>query len=212
MAGNVKLKFAAIWLGVFSSFFSISSIRRRLSSARAFQGEPTSVQYFKNYLSERDLMPRSQPILGAAARSRRVPDSHVELEDIPVMRVKADMKAKGPSAAFGLLESKLPTLRGRKFYGAYHQGPEDEEYYACVAKVETDDPDRMQLEAWVIPGGKFVRRRVMDWEKVVNAGQLPKLFTELLEAHSSEFDPARFSLEFYRSQTELHLLLPVRRA
>ena len=52
---------------------------------------------------------------------------YVELQEIPVLRVKADMKGKGPSAAFDLLESKLPSLKGRKFYGTFKFTPEGEE-------------------------------------------------------------------------------------
>ena len=61
--------------------------------------------------------------------------SHVELQEIPVLRVRADMKGKGPSAAFNLLESKLPTLKGRKFYGTFQPTPDREECYACVARI-----------------------------------------------------------------------------
>ena len=137
-------------------------------------------------------------------------ESYVELQDIPVMRVRADMKGEGPAEAMDLLESKLSALKGRKFYGIFRETPEGEEYYACVAKVETDDPARMSLETGVIPGGKFVRRKIQDWQSVIRAGQLPKLFHELELAHSHEADSARFSIEFYRSQSELQLLFPVR--
>jgi hypothetical protein len=139
-----------------------------------------------------------------------VSEAYVELQDIPVMRVEADMKGQGPSAAMSLLESKLPTLKGRKFYGIFRETPEGEEYYACVMKVATDDPIRMQLETGVIPGGKFVRRKIQDWERVISTGQLPGLFHELELAHAHEADPSRFSVEFYHSQTELQLLFPVR--
>jgi hypothetical protein len=59
------------------------------------------------------------------------------------LRVKADMKRKGPSAAFNLLESKLPTIKGRKFYGTFRPTPGGEEYYACVVRVDSDDPEKM---------------------------------------------------------------------
>jgi len=35
---------------------------------------------------------------------------YLELQEMPVLRVRADMKGKGPSAAFDLLESKLSTF------------------------------------------------------------------------------------------------------
>jgi hypothetical protein len=137
-----------------------------------------------------------------------MPDTYVELNEIPVMRVRADMKGKGPPAAFDLLESKLPTLKGRKFYGTFRETPDGEEYFACVAQIETDDPRAMQLETGVIPGGLYARRKIQDWEKIVRAGQLPRLFQEMIQANV--FDHTRPSVEFYRSQTELQLLVPVK--
>ena len=132
--------------------------------------------------------------------------TYVELQEMPVLRVKADMKGKGPSAAFNLLESKLLTLKGRKFYGTFQPTPDGEEYYACVVRIDSDDPERMQLETGVIPGGWYVRSKLSDWEKKI--AQLPSLFEEMARTH--DVDPKRPSLEFYRSQAELQLFLPVR--
>jgi len=121
--------------------------------------------------------------------------TYVELQEIPVLRVKADMKGKGPAAAFDLLESKLPTPKGRKFYGTFQTRPDGEEYYACVARIDSDDLERMQLETGAIPGGGYARRRFPDWEK--NLSKLPATFEEM--ARTSDVDPSRPSLEFYRS-------------
>ncbi len=132
--------------------------------------------------------------------------SYVELQEMPVLRVKADMKGKGPAAAFNLLESKLPTIKGRKFYGTFQFTPDGEEYYACVVRIDSDDPGKMQLETGVIPGGLYVRRKLMDWEK--NLSKLAILFEEMARTH--DVDRKRPSLEFYRSQAEMHLFLPVR--
>jgi hypothetical protein len=130
----------------------------------------------------------------------------VELQEMPVLSVKADMKGKGPSAAFNLLESKLPTIKGRKFYGTFQFTPEGEEYFACVVRIDSDDPEKMQLETGVIPGGWYARSKLMDWEKKI--AQLPSLFDEMARTH--DVDPKRPSLEFYRSQSELQIFLPVR--
>lgn len=116
------------------------------------------------------------------------------------------MEGKGPSAAFNLLESKLPTLKGRKFYGTFEFKPDGEEYYACVARIDSDDPEKMQLETGTIPGGLYLRGKLMDWEK--NLSKLPSLFEEMARTH--DVDPKRPSLEYYRSQAELLLFLPVR--
>jgi hypothetical protein len=133
-------------------------------------------------------------------------NTYVELQEMPVLRVKADMKGKGPSAAFNLLESKLPTLKGRKFYGTFQFTPYGEEYYACVVRIDSDYPEKMQLETGVIPGGWYAHSKLMDWEK--NLSKLPSLFEE--KARNHDADPKRPSLEFYRSQAELQLFLPVR--
>lgn len=136
-------------------------------------------------------------------------DTYVELQEIPVMRVKADLKGSGPAAAFTLLESKLPMLRGRKFYGVFRITPEGiEEYYSCVARIESDAPDNMKLETAVIPGGRYFRRKVMKWEQVIRDGKLPRIFHDL--ASSKEVDSTRPSIEYYRSHEELQLLVPVR--
>ncbi len=132
--------------------------------------------------------------------------TYVELQEISVLRVRADMKGKGPSAAFNLLESKLPTLKGRKFYGTFRPTSDGEEYYACVARIDSDDPEKMQLETGLVPGGWYARSKLMDWEK--NLSKLPSLFEEMARTHDA--DPKRPSLEFYRSQAEMHLYLPVR--
>ena len=54
-----------------------------------------------------------------------------------------DMKGKGPSAAFDLLESKLSSLKGRKFYGTFQPKPDGEEYYTCVVRIDSNNPGKM---------------------------------------------------------------------
>jgi hypothetical protein len=137
-------------------------------------------------------------------------DTYVELQDTPVMRVRADMKGGGPAAAMSLLESRLPTLKGRRFYGIFRVLPDGEEYYASVVRIDTDDPNGMHLETGVIPGGRYARRKIMNWETIIRDGQLPRLMEDFASAHSHEVDSRRFTLEFYRSQAELLLFLPVK--
>lgn len=142
-------------------------------------------------------------------------DSIVELEDIPVLRVRAEMKGKGPSAAMDLLESKLPTLNGRRFYGAFRILPSgEEEYYACVERIATDDPGKLQLESGTIPGGKYARRKINNWEKIIREGRLPEIFHEFVLANEPKIDhrEIRPSLEYYRSRDELIIFVPLKEA
>jgi hypothetical protein len=134
-------------------------------------------------------------------------DTVVDRPRIDVLRVRADMKGKGPKAAFDTLESKLPTLKGRRFFGTFRMLDDGEEYYACVEKLPTEDPAALGLEAGTIPGGRYVRRRVWDWESVVAAGKMKEISQEF--ARGYVLDPDRPSIEFYRSMKELHILLPL---
>ncbi|HTP55358.1 MAG TPA: hypothetical protein VML53_01665 [Thermoplasmata archaeon] len=135
-------------------------------------------------------------------------DTIVDRLPVEVLRVRADLHGAGPKAAFDELESKIPSLRGRRFYGTVRMTSDGEEYHACVERVATDDPTRLGLETAVIPGGRYVRRKVFHWEEIVAAGKMPELADDL--ARRNDVDPSRPTIEFYRSQTELHVLLPVR--
>jgi len=140
-------------------------------------------------------------------------DTIVELQDTPVMRIRADMKGKGPSAAFEQLESRLPTLKGRRFYGAFRKLADgEEEYYACVEQIESDDPVKMRLETGTIPGGKYASRKIVGWEKIVQEGMLPRVFEGFVKSHEPNVDhqEIRPSLEFYRSHDELFLFMPLK--
>ena len=131
----------------------------------------------------------------------------MEREVVEVLCVRADMHAGGPAEAMRTLESKLPSLKGRRFYGVFRLLPEGEEYFACVERTATDDPLAMGLEGGTIPGGLYIRRKVLDWEKVIAAGALGALFQDL--ARRYPIDRTRPEVEYYRSMTELHLLAPV---
>jgi hypothetical protein len=134
-------------------------------------------------------------------------DTIVDRSAVDVLRIRADMKGNGPKAAFDALESKLPSLKGRKFFGTIRMLDDGEEYYACVEKLATDNPEALGLEVATIPGGRYVRRRVRDWESVVAAGKMKEISQEF--ARGYELDPDRPSIEFYRSMDELHILLPL---
>jgi len=134
-------------------------------------------------------------------------DSYVERSEVEVLRVRADWNGGGPAEAMHRLESKLASLKGRRFYGTFRLLPEGEEYFACVEKLATDDPASMGLEVGVIPGGLYARRKVFEWEKVIAAGQLGPIFQSMVAEHP--VDQSRPDIEYYRSMQELHLLVPV---
>jgi hypothetical protein len=128
--------------------------------------------------------------------------ARVTLDDIDVMCVVAEGGPAGGAAAFEALEARLPTLRGRRFYGTFHSG----EYRACVAMRSDDDPAALGLGVWRIPGGEYEQLRLHDWHDRIP--EIPALFDAMVPA--SEVDPTRPSIELYRSARELVLLRPVR--
>lgn len=134
-------------------------------------------------------------------------DSYIERADVEVLRVLADWNGGGPAEAMQRLESKLPSFKGRRFYGAFRLLPEGEEYFACVERFASDDPRAMGLDVGIIPGGLYVRRKVFDWDKVIAAGQLGTIFQSMVSRYP--VDQSRPDVEYYRSMKELHLLVPV---
>jgi hypothetical protein len=125
------------------------------------------------------------------------------IDPIDVMMVKAKGGTKGAKEAFKVLESTLPGFKGRRCYGVYDI--RTGEYRACVQTTKGDDAASLGLETWVIPGGMYETRKVIDW--ISKIPQLPEMFDEM--AQSRKVDPDRPSLEFYRSESELVLYLPI---
>ena len=125
----------------------------------------------------------------------------VTLDDVKVMFVMSTNGPQGAGEAFDRLEARLPSLKGRKFYGTLLDG----EYRACVALAPGDEPAALGLDPWVIPGGTYARRKLQDW-----AGRLPEI-GQIFRALAAEYPPdrSRPNIEFYRSQKELLLFMAV---
>lgn len=110
--------------------------------------------------------------------------------------------------AFQDLESRLPIvdgkriLKGRKMYGAY----QDQEYFACFTMQDGDNASEMNLEEWEIAGGKYVQSKINDWLK--NTSQIGPTFDELAKKYVR--DSSRPLIEFYRSEKELILFMPIK--
>jgi hypothetical protein len=126
----------------------------------------------------------------------------VTLKDIKVMCVVARGGLEDIKDAWEKLEAPLPSLKGRKFYGAYLSG----EYRACVALRDDDDPVPLGLDTWTIPGGAYVRRKKENW--LEDTSEIAKTFAAM--AAEYPVDPTRPGIEFYRSQKELFLYLPIK--
>lgn len=128
--------------------------------------------------------------------------SEVNINDIEVLCVTTQ-GVKGSGEAFKKLESKLSTLKRRKFYGVLAGSSNNGTYRACVGIVQNDNIDG--AEKWTIPGGKYARAKIQDWEKHLDL--IAQIFSRMGKGFN--VDAKRPSIEFYRSQKVLILLLPI---
>jgi hypothetical protein len=132
-------------------------------------------------------------------------DFIVTAQDVQVMYVAGEAGRPIPEQApeaFRKLEAKLGPLRGRKFYGVVI----GDEYRAGVAIRPEDDAGALALARWTIPGGRYVRRKIPNWES--NRHLIGSTFETL--RRRDDFDASRPCIEFYRSRQELLLMAPVR--
>lgn len=127
----------------------------------------------------------------------------VEREEIAVMFIRTpdDPLEFGP--AFQRLEELVGT-RGRKYYGAFY--PREKEYRACVVTKDGDDARALGLEEGALPGGRYLRARLQGAPPALYERIAPTFEALLRQAPPDE---ARPSLEYYRRQDEVELLLPV---
>ncbi len=130
----------------------------------------------------------------------------VDLQEISIMYVESSSGVKGSEEAFRKLESKLLTLKGRKFFGLVFGIPPKDTYWACVALINSDNPPKIGLKTEVIPGGKYVQERINNWNN--NLALIGKTFQKL--ASQYDIDTSRPSVEFYRSMRDMLVRLPVK--
>lgn len=132
-------------------------------------------------------------------------DTIVESPDIPVLYVAGNRSrpiSEQAPQAIDKLESMMPSLVGRRFFGVVVDG----EYRACVEKNPDIDPGELSSSPeFMIPGGRYVHRRLIDWEH--NVELLVQAVEELTAR--SDHDPSRYVVEHYRSHTEVVIRAPV---
>lgn len=129
----------------------------------------------------------------------------VTLNDIEVMFVQSPNGPAGAGEAFNKLETRLASLKGRKFYGTYQYSTG--EYRACVALENDLEPKQLGFEVSTIPGGKYAQEKLKDWHQYVD--EIPVIFQKMSQEFQERIDSNRPSIEFYKSQKELILLLPI---
>ncbi|MCL5004141.1 MAG: hypothetical protein M1352_02635 [Patescibacteria group bacterium] len=130
-------------------------------------------------------------------------ESEILLDEIKVMYVKSEDGPQGAAAAFSTLEGKLSTLKGRRFYGIISD--EGKTYLAAVAVVAGEDPRALGFGETSIPEGKYVKTKIWDWGGKID--QLYPTFKSLASKYPEDISRPR--IEFYRSQKELIIMVPI---
>lgn len=128
------------------------------------------------------------------------------LSDIQVMCVIAENGIAGAKKAFDNLESKLSSLKKRRFFGVLVGKPDTGEYRACVELIKSDKPESVGLKIWTIPGGKYEQQKLWDWESKLD--QIGKITEQIIKKHG--IDSSRPTIEYYRSMKEMRLLVPIK--
>jgi hypothetical protein len=129
----------------------------------------------------------------------------VDLPDIRLMVVRADEFPSGLQAAWDRLESRLSSLKGRKFYGISRYEGSQMAYFAGFVPASDQEVQALGLLTMTIKGGKYARAKLLDWRN--HTGEIRQIFDEL--TRDFPMGPDGWALEYYRSQSELHLLIPL---
>lgn len=125
----------------------------------------------------------------------------IQQPPLRLITVKAKSFPEGIRAAWQELESKRK-IKGRKAYGVVRGG----EYFAGLVSDGELEERVTGLPVIEVPGGPCARIKLEDWRHHI--AQIGLLFEQMAAEHTA--DATRPALEFYRSLTELHLLLPVK--
>lgn len=129
----------------------------------------------------------------------------------PKLRLITSRSAKFPEgnrAAFRSLESHLKSLKGRKFYGLVYGTGDSMDYYAGLLPDNEIEERRfadLGFPIIGIEGGRCARMKLLDWTSKTD--QIGPLIGAMIEQFG--IDPSRPQMEYYRSLSELHLLLPI---
>lgn len=140
----------------------------------------------------------------------KMADRATDLTAMPIERVETQvmfLRSTDDPAKFGPLWERLETLvglRGRKFFGAFYAYTQ--EYHVCVEMREEDDPAALGLESGTLPGGRYLRTRLLGEPPEVYK-RIGPTFDALVKA--AQPDETRPFIEFYRQRDEIDLLLPI---
>lgn len=129
----------------------------------------------------------------------------------PKLRLITTKSAKFPEGnrdAFRSIECHLKTLKGRRFYGLVYASDKGMDYFAGLvpdSEIEERRFAELGFPITEVEGGACARMKLLDWTSKTD--QIGPCFGAMIERFG--IDISRPQMEYYRSLSELHLLLPV---
>lgn len=129
----------------------------------------------------------------------------VDQPDIQLVVCRASEFPAGIKDSWQRLEGKLSSLKGRKFYGLTYLEDGHLVYYAGLEPLNKEEVTALGFPTLTLKGGKYARVKLLDWNN--HADEIGPIFDELMETYKK--DPNGPTVEFYRSQAELHLMIPL---
>ena len=127
------------------------------------------------------------------------------LNEIKLMYFKADSFPDGIQPVWDKMDATIPSMKGRKFYGAAKMIEGKMEYRACVIPLDDNEHKTLGMEVFTIPGGAYAAKKLIDWQDHIP--EIRNIFGEL--GSKFEGDGSRFLLEFYESMKELICMIPI---
>lgn len=127
------------------------------------------------------------------------------LPAMQLMSIKVEPLRGGIITAFAHLQNTLPSLKGRLFYGTCRCVGTETERRACVVPLVEGEFELYGLERIVIAAGNYAHAVLHNWQ--LEAPQRKDIFVDMAK-HFTE-DTTRPQIEFYKSQTEMWLYLPI---
>lgn len=128
-----------------------------------------------------------------------------KLDELKLIYLKAESFPEGITAVWDKLDKTLPSLKGRKFYGAAKMIGGKMEYRACVVPLDENEHKALGMDAFTIPPGTYAAKKLPDWQSHIP--EIRNIFAEL----NSKFEANTelYNLEFYKSSSELIVMLPI---
>jgi hypothetical protein len=130
----------------------------------------------------------------------------VQMPDLHLVVVRAEQDREPEiKAAWRALESRLTSLKGRKFYGLCRNEGSGTVYYAGLEPLDAKEIESLGLSTISVKGGKYARAKLVDWHQ--HTDEIGAIVEDLEKAFL--IDPNRPVVEHYRSHSELYLLAPL---